>query len=127
MKDVIDDQLILDILKFYLEKKVFFYLNANSMTDENIKQILFDKFTKQKAVRLYQFYKDFYFNNEMKDMFLRGGLNRTTIYRYKKDLKEVGIGISCEKMPESRNILSKLVIPSTYSQFDLVDYPFDKV
>jgi hypothetical protein len=62
----------------------------------------------------------------MKDMFLRGGLNRTTIYRYKKDLKEAGIGISSEKMPENKNILSQLVIPSTYSQFDLVDYPFDK-
>jgi II/X family phage/plasmid replication protein len=126
LKDVIDDQVILDILKFYLEKKAFFYLNANSMTDENIKQILFNKYTKQKAVRLYQFYKDFYFDTEMKDMFLRGGLNRTTIYRYKKDLKEAGIGISSEKMPENKNILSQLVIPSTYSQFDLVDYPFDK-
>ena len=126
LKDVIDDQVILDILKFYLEKKVFFYLNANSMTDENIKQILFEKFAKQKAVRLYEFYKNFYFNLEMKDLYLRGGLNRATIYRHKKDLKEAGIGISSEKMRESKNILSQLIIPSPYSQFDLVDYPFDK-
>jgi II/X family phage/plasmid replication protein len=127
LKDVIDDQTITDILKYYLEKKVFFYLNANSMTDENIKQILFENFTKTKATRLYQFYKDYYFNEEMKNMFVRGGLNRSTIYRYKKDLKDVGIGISIEKMPGSKNILEQLIIPSPTSKFNLFDYIINKV
>ncbi len=127
MKDVVDDESILEILKYYLEKKVFFYLNANSMTDESIKQILFDNFTKIKATRLYQFYKDFYFSDEMKNMLLRGGLNRSTIYRYKKDLKRVGIGISMEKSPSSINILEQLVIPSPNSRFDLIDYQFKEV
>ena len=123
LSDVVDDDIILDILKYYLEKKVFCYLNVNSMTDENIKQKLFDNFTKMKATRLYQFYKDFNFNEEMKNMFLRGGLHRSTIYRNKKDLKRVGIGISVEKSPDTINILQQLIIPSPNSQFDLIDYP----
>ncbi len=127
LKDVIADNDITDILKYYLEKKVFFYLNANSMTDENIKQILFENFTKTKATRLYQFYKDYYFNEEMKNMFVRGGLNRSTIYRYKKDLKQIGIGISIDKMPESKNILEQLIIPSPTSRFDLFDSIINKV
>ncbi len=123
LKDIIDDDAILGILKYYLEDKVFFYINTASMTDENIKQILFENFTKKKATTLYQFYKDFYFSDEMKNMFLNGGLNKSTIYRHKKDLKKVGIGISIEKLPESKNILEQLVIPSKNSQFDLLDYP----
>ena len=121
-KDVIDDDVILEILKYYLEKKVFFYINPNAMGDENIKQILFENFTKTKATRLYQFYKDFYFNDEMKNLFMRGGLNRSTIYRYKKDLQRVGIGVSIEKSPESASILDQLIIPSHNSHFDLIDY-----
>jgi II/X family phage/plasmid replication protein len=127
LKDIIDDDDITETLKYFLEKKVFFYLNANSMTDENIKQILFENFTKTKATRLYQFYKDYYFNEEMKNMFMRGGLNRSTIYRYKKDLKQVGIGISIDKMPESKNILEQLIIPSPTSKFDLFDSIISKV
>jgi len=127
LKDLTDDQTIQDILKYFLEEKVFFYLNANSMTDENIKQILFENFTKTKATRLYQFYKDYYFNEEMKNMFVRGGLNRSTIYRYKKDLKQVGIGISIEKTPASKNILEQLIIPSPTSRFDLIDYSLEQV
>ena len=127
LKDVIGDDTILEVLQYFLEKKVFFYMNANSMTDEKIKQILFDNFTKTKATRLYQFYKDYYFNEEMKNMFLRGGLNRSTIYRYKTDLKRVGIGISVEKSPTSQNIIEQLIIPSPTSRFDLIDYSLKQV
>jgi II/X family phage/plasmid replication protein len=122
LRDIIDDDTILEILKYYLAEKVFCYLNTNSMNDENIKKILFDNFTKMKATRLYQFYKDFYFNDEMKNMFMRGGLNRSTIYRNKKDLKRVGIGISVEKSPDTKNILEQLTIPSPNSCYDLIDY-----
>lgn len=122
LNDVIGDDTILEILQYYLTEKVFKYLNTNAMTDESIKQILFNNFTKMKATRLYQFYKDFYFNDEMKSLFLQGGLNRSTIYRYKTDLKRVGIGISIERLPETKNILEKLVIPSTDTRFDLLDY-----
>lgn len=127
LKDITDDDTILEVLKYFLEKKVFFYVTANSMTDEKIKQILFETFTKTKATRLYQFYKDYYFNEEMKNMFLRGGLNRSTIYRYKKDLKQVGIGISIEKLPDSQNIIEQLIIPSPTSRFDLIDYSLKQV
>jgi II/X family phage/plasmid replication protein len=123
LADIIDDEIILLHLKYYFEDKVLCYINATSMSDETIKQILFNNFSKAKATRLYQFYKSFYFNDEMKDMLMNGGLNRSTIYRNKKDLKNVGIGISIEKMPETKNILEKLVIPSHDSKFDLIDYP----
>ena len=119
--DVIDDKKIEEILKFYLEKKVFFYLNTNSMSNENIKQILFNNFSKMKATKLYQFYRDYYFDVEMKDILLSGGQNKSTIYRHKKDLKTVGIGISSEKLPECKNILEQLVIPSESSKFDLLE------
>jgi hypothetical protein len=58
----------------------------------------------------------------MKNLFMRGGLNRSTIYRYKKDLQRVGIGVSIEKSPESASILDQLIIPSHNSHFDLIDY-----
>ncbi len=122
LQNIIDDTVIEQILKYYLEDKVFKYLNINSMTDENIKQILFENFTKTKSMRLYQFYKGFFFDTEIKDMLISGGLNRSTIYRYKTDLKRVGVGISLEKLPESKNILEQLVIPSPNSQFNLIDY-----
>jgi II/X family phage/plasmid replication protein len=122
LEDVTNDETILEILKYYLEKKVFSFLNIKSMTDENIKQILFDNFSKPRATRLYQFYKDYFFSEEMKNMFRSGGLNRSTIYRNKRDLKNVGVGISIEKSPESKSILEQLVIPSKNSKFDLVDY-----
>ena len=74
------------------------------------------------ATKLYQFYNDFNFSEEMKNMILGGGLDKSTIWRHKTALKRVGIGISVEKLPESKNILEQLIIPSTNSKFDLIDY-----
>jgi len=126
-KDIIDDDTIEKILKYYLEEKVFFYLNPTAMGDEKIKHILNENFTKIKATRLYQFYRDYYFSEEMKNMFVRGGLNRSTIYRYKKDLHRVGIGISIEKSPNTVSILEQLIIPSPTTRFDLIDYSLREV
>jgi II/X family phage/plasmid replication protein len=114
-----DDQVILDILKYYLAR-VFKYINAKSMTEEKVSEILFSRFTKAKATRLYQFYKGYYFDEKIKNMYLLGGLNRSTIYRYKTELKEIGIGISLDDSFKCKDILEKLVIPSEDSKFDLI-------
>jgi hypothetical protein len=90
------------------------------MTNAEITEILFANFSKAKATRLYQFYKGYYFDAEIKNMFLYGGLNRSTMYRYKTDLKKVGIGFSLSDTPEGKGILEQLVIPSENSKFDLL-------
>jgi II/X family phage/plasmid replication protein len=113
-----DDAVILEILTFYLEK-VFHYINLKTMTHAEVEKILFSKFSKQKATRLYSFYKEYYSDSEIKMMYLNGGLNRSTIYRYKTDLKNVGIGFSLEKA-DGKGILEQLIIPSPNSKFDLI-------
>jgi II/X family phage/plasmid replication protein len=118
-RNIADDQVILDILVFYLSK-VFYYINTKTMTNAEITEILFTNFTKAKATRLYQFYKGYYFDAEIKNMYLFGGLNRSTIYRYKTDLKKVGIGFSLSETPNGKGILEQLIIPSPNSKFDLI-------
>lgn len=122
LADIINDDLILKMLNFYLKDTVFKYINIESMTNETIKQILFNNCGKGKAMRLYQFYKDFYFNEEIKNMMMSGGIDRSTIYRYKTELKKLGIGISSDTLPQTTNILKQLIIPSPTSKFNLLDY-----
>jgi II/X family phage/plasmid replication protein len=119
VRDISDDKVILDILIFYLAK-VFYYINTKTMTQAEVEKILFANFSKQKATRLYSFYKEYWADTEIKMMYLNGGLNRSTIYRYKKDLKEVGIGFSLPDTPAGKGILEQLVIPSENSKFDLI-------
>ena len=121
-----DDWHIQEILVYFLQK-VFFYINPITTTNEAVREILYTNFSRQKATRLFQFYRGFYFDDEMKAMFLRGGMNRSTIYRYKKDLKRVGIGFTLPDVQRGQSILEQLVIPSSNSQFDLVDYPFPEL
>lgn len=116
-----DIEEIEQILVFYLGK-VFFYLNLKTMTESEIESILFNKFSKSKATRLYQFYKGFYHDDVIKNMFKRGGLNRSTIYRNKKDLKDAGIGFSIEGIKDGASIFEQLTIPSKTARFDLLDY-----
>ena len=117
--DVADDAVILDVLVFYLEK-VFRYVNQKSMTNAEISEILLENFTKRKALSLFQFHKAMYNDDEMKNMYQNGGMNRSTIYRYKKDLKRVGIGFSESELPQGKGILEQLIIPSESSKFDLI-------
>lgn len=121
LRDITSDELIIKLLNFYLKDNVFKYIHLDTMTNEDIKEILFSKFTQAKATRLYQFYKGFYFDQEMKQMWLAGGMDRVTIYRYKKDLKDAGIGFSSDILPETVNIIKSLVIPSSTSKFNLLD------
>lgn len=119
--DLTDIEKTEEMLIYYLDK-VFKYTNNQTMENAAIKNILFSHFSNAKATRLYSFYKDFYFNDEMKTMYMHGGLNRSTIYRNKRDLKAVGIGISKELIGHDTSALEKLQIPSPAAKFDLLDY-----
>lgn len=121
LADVTDDDTILEILGFYLREKVFKYLTIKTTTNAEVKGTLLENFTKQKATKLYQFYKSYYLDDDVKDMLTRGGLDRSTIYRYKRDLKLLGIGLSSDGESSRKGILEKLVIPSPDSSFDLLD------
>jgi II/X family phage/plasmid replication protein len=118
LEHISDYQTIEEILRHYLDL-LFRYLNKKTMTNEEIKESLFALFTPQKATRLYDFYQNFYFNPEMKQMYLRGGLNRSTIYRYKKDLERAEIGLSSDLIEGNTQILEKFKIPSSDAKFDL--------
>lgn len=117
LSDIANDDVILEMLKHFLEK-VFYYINAKTTETAEVREILRQNFTKAKALRLFQFHKGYYFDLEMKAMYLSGGLDRSTIYRYKTDLKRVGIGFS---VGESKGILEKLVLPSPTTRFELVE------
>lgn len=120
LKDIIDDSVMTENLAHYLSK-VFFYINPKQMKNSEITELLLKNFTKSKATRLFQFYKSYHLDDEAKDMIMNGGLNRSTIYRYKKDLKKAGVGFSVENK-NGESFLNQLVIPSPNVQFDFPNY-----
>ncbi len=122
LADIADDTVIENVLKEYLGK-VFHYINTKTTTEAEVRRILSEHFTKTKTMRLYQFYKGYYFDEEMKAMYLAGGLERSTLYRYKKDLKRVGIGFSLNDSKIGSGILEQLIIPSPTTRFALLDSP----
>lgn len=123
---ITNDSVILEMLQTYL-KKVFFYVDKKLLTTSQISEVLFSNFNKTKATRLYEFYKGYYLDEEVKNMYLRGGLDRSTIYRYKRDLLKVGVGLSLENISSNETILEQLTIPSNNAKFDLFDYPPSEV
>ncbi len=123
LEHIVDDEKIEEILKYYLTDKVFKYITIKNTTELQVEELLYGNFSKVKATRLYQFYNDFYFGNgAIKSKMLSGGLNRSTIWRYKTDLKSVGIGFELVNI-SGTSLLEQLVIPSTNSKFDLVGSP----
>lgn len=119
---VIDNKKIEEILSFYLKDKTLKYVTLKNTTEAQLEEILYNNFSKIKATRLYQFYRDYYLGDGViKNRMLAGGLNRSTIWRYKNDLKSVGIGFDMLDGSGS-SLLEKLVIPSENSKFDLVDF-----
>lgn len=118
IEHITDFQTIEGLLNHYLGK-IFKYLNLQTMSNETIKTKLFEIFTPQKATRLYDFYRNYYFNPEMKTLYKNKGLNRSTIYRYKTDLKRAGIGLSSNLIQDNGQILEKFIIPSPDAKFDL--------
>jgi II/X family phage/plasmid replication protein len=122
LSDISDDAIIQDILKHFLHK-VFFYVTPTTTTMDEVRTILYSQFSAPKAFRLYQFYKGYYYDDEMKEMYLRGGMNRSTIYRYRKTLQKLGIGFVLPETTSSGGILEQLVIPSPSVRFTLNNSP----
>lgn len=117
LQDVADDSLIENLLKDYLEKKIFRYLTNQSITEAKVEEVLDRNFTKRMSMTLFLFYKSYYFDPSLKRKMLTGGANRSTIYRHKKLLKKVGIGSDLSEV--NTHILEKLVIPSPDTKFVL--------
>lgn len=125
IEHVIDDEQIEEILRFYLKDKVFKYVNLKNTTIVQVEEILYNRsgFKKVKATRLYQFYRDYYLGDgAVKRRIDAGGLNRSTVWRYKTDLKNVGIGFDMVNS-SGISLLEQLVIPSETSRFDLISFP----
>ena len=91
------------------------------MKQEDIRQLINNNFKPAKALRLYQFYKGYYYEKDEK-FHIEKGLNRSTIYNYKKDLKSIGI-VFTENLNDKNFIaIDELVIPSKNAHFTLLDY-----
>lgn len=114
---ILDDEKIMYFLNYYLNERVFKYINLKSTKDLDVEQVLYSHFTKKKATMLYMFYKNYYFDTPIKKKIIQGGLGRTTIYRYKKELKAVGIGFEINTDLNCMNVLEELVIPSVKSKY----------
>lgn len=111
IKDV-TEEFCLERLNTYLSKLIG---NNNRKTLDyfNITQLLFRAYSKQKATNLLEFY-NLYFcpDKKQRDVnrkFILKQSNRSTIYRKKKALRDVGIGI---KKLEKKGIDFDLCIPS---------------
>jgi II/X family phage/plasmid replication protein len=91
LEHIISDSFIEDTLNYYLKDKVFRYLTPRNSTEAQVEEILYSNFSPTKATRLYQFYKDFFVEDgAIKRRIKTGGIHRSTIFRYKKDLKNLG-------------------------------------
>ena len=118
--DISDEQHIEDILQYYLSR-VFKYIDIENMKDENVWQLISENYTKAKAYRLYNFYRDFYYDKGGKFR-VQKSLDRSTIYRYKNDLKSIGVSFT-ENLEDTKIVdINELVIPSERAKFTLLDY-----
>lgn len=120
VSDIADNSEIENILKHYLAS-VFRYVDKENMKHENVRQVINENFKPAKALHLYQFFKGYYFEPDEKFQ-IKKGLNASTIWRYKKDLKSIGVSFE-ENLGDSNFIaVEELVIPSEKGKFDLLDY-----
>jgi II/X family phage/plasmid replication protein len=120
VSDVADDQAIIAILALYLEK-VFRYIDKENMKHEDVRQRINSHFKPAKAYRLYNFYKGYYFEQDEK-YHIEKGLNRSTIYNYKKDLKSIGVSFTETLNDKNFVAVHELVIPSAKARFTLENY-----
>jgi hypothetical protein len=120
ISDVADNLEIQNILQHYLDF-VFRYINKENMKHENVRQLINENYKPSKALRLYQFFKGFYFEPDEKFQ-IKKGLNPSTIWRYKKDLKKIGVSFE-ENLGDSNFVaVEELIIPSPKAFFTLLDY-----
>lgn len=123
LEHLTDDSVVQEILTYYLKDRVFRYITTRNTTEAQLEEILYANFTKTKATRLYQFYNDYFLQDgAIKKRINAGGIHRATVYRYKKDLKKLGIGFDLPS-PSGNSLLEQLVIPSENSKFELVGFP----
>lgn len=120
---LIYDNIIEKILHSYLNDKVFKYITIENTTEAKIEEILYSNFTKGKATRLFQFYKNYFLEDgAIKRRINSGGIDRSTVYRYKKELKKLGVGFDIVNS-NGESLIESLVIPSSGTRFDLVGVP----
>ena len=112
VEHLLDIYKIEEILSYYLKDRVLKYVSVKNTTEAQVEEIIFNNFTKIKATRLLQFYRDFFLEDgAIKNRMLAGGLNRSTIYRYKIDLKKIGVGFNLPNNVGS-SLLEQLTVPS---------------
>lgn len=120
VSDIIDGEKIEKILQEYLAS-VFKYIAKEDSKRESVREIINANFKPAKALRLYQFYKGYYYEEDEKDYILKG-LNSSTIWRYKKDLKAIGVSFTENFGDENFVSIEELTIPSKRAHFTLLDY-----
>jgi hypothetical protein len=108
-------------LSSYLDR-VFMYIPRNEMETENILQYISKHFKPKRALTLYNFYKAYFCNDETKILLEQGALERTTIYKYRKDLNRLGITYKIDQIKPELLDLGILTIPSKQALFTLLDY-----
>ncbi|MBU4536722.1 hypothetical protein KJ603_01630 [Patescibacteria group bacterium] len=120
IKEILVDSEIENILKYYLAK-TFKYIERKNIKRENVRELINQNFRSAKALRLYQFYKGYYYEKDEKYHIMKG-LNPSTIWRYKKDLKSIGVSFN-ENLNKGDIIkMEELEIPSKRAKFTLLDY-----
>lgn len=124
ISDIANEEHMENILKLYLAN-VFKYVNKENMKYEDVRQLINKNFKPGKALSLYQFYKGYYYNADEKYHIIKG-LNRSTIFNYKKDLKKIGVSFT-ENLGDDKFVsVEELVIPSDRAYYTLLAYEEQK-
>jgi len=124
VSDVANDYEIEVILQKFLAL-VFRYIEKENMKNEDVRQLINKHFKGSKAVHLYQFYKGYYYEKDEKHN-IQKGYDPSTIWRYKKDLKNIGVSYTENLGDQNFVSVEELVIPSVRAHFTLLDYQSSK-
>lgn len=120
VSDILNHEHIEEILESYLSR-VFKYINKENMRHEDVRQVINENFRPGKALTLYQFYKGYYYEKDEKYHIIKG-LNRSTIYNYKKALRAIGVSFT-ENIGDGKFVsLEDITIPSDKAFFTFLDY-----
>jgi hypothetical protein len=120
ISDIINNTEIEMILQMYIDL-VFRYVEREKIQYENVRHIISEHFSSAKALRLYQFYKGYYYQEDEK-YHIERGLHSSTIWRYKKDLRSVGVPFGEELESTALVPIDEFIIPSPKGHFTLLDY-----
>jgi len=101
-----------NLLLNHFFKKFMSYGKGDFSTEDDALNKLFSRFKSQKALRLYQFFILWSKSSPNTRKVISKNLDRTTIYRNKRDLKIAGVGFL---LPSEDLTLPTLSIPSDFS------------